>query len=178
MDFAPKRVARVVVAVLAGCALFAFLVFCVAVVIGFRPEVIRGASMEPALERGTLLLVRPVAPERLRLGDIVSFEDPRPGRERLVTHRVVGIERYGPQAREVTFRTRGDANRKPDPWHLSVDDRIGRKVIAVPAVGRLGLWLRRPWGWFVVFLTPAALLALSPLAGRESPLRASPQRSG
>src|SRR5437867_6489971 len=57
---------------------------------GFRPVVVYSGSMEPTLPVGSLLALEPAPSASIRVGDVITFRDPY-DRDRLVTHRVVGI---------------------------------------------------------------------------------------
>jgi len=86
---------------------------------------VEGASMEPALSPGDLIVYRRVGvvPKR---GDLVVFEHGGT----LVVHRVAG------QLRDGALRTRGDANRTLDVDPVVSADVRGQVLLVVPA-GRL-----------------------------------------
>jgi signal peptidase I len=81
----------------------------------------KGPSMNPTLKTGDSLRVTPYGDEFIRAGDVIVFRPP--GKERHVTHRVVSVNARG-------IRTRGDNNRKMDPWLLQPCDITGRVVSA------------------------------------------------
>ena len=110
---------------------------------GLRPLVVRSGSMEPTIATGSMVLVRRIAADEIRKGDIVAVE--RPDHTR-VTHRVLGIERHGRTA-ELTMK--GDANEDADAVPVTVR-RADRLVYQVPELGRVGAWLATPRGGFVV----------------------------
>ncbi len=100
---------------------------------GFAPTVIVSGSMGPSIQAGDVVLTSP--PTRSAdVGDVVSFRDR--GAERLVTHRVVGIEP------DESYRTRGDANASTDSMLVSPDDVVGLGRAVVPAVGLPLHWAR------------------------------------
>src|ERR1700694_1081851 len=81
---------------------------------GYQTTVISGGSMEPAIHRGSLVISRPVSPDGLQAGDIVTFR--RAEALASVTHRIVAVHEIdGKRA----FTTRGDANDAPDPNDIS-----------------------------------------------------------
>lgn len=67
-------------------------------------------SMRPVFGGESLLLMEPASFDELRVGDIVTYSEPRSGR--LVVHRLV--ERYRDR-----FVARGDANRRDDPGYVT-----------------------------------------------------------
>jgi signal peptidase I len=141
--------ALLVVAVLAVSGLVA------GAVCGYRVLVIRGGSMLPTLQVGDVVLSRSTAPAAVRPGDVVTFSHPALHGQ-AVTHRVVAIERIGDR---FVVRTRGDANQRDEQWTVGPDDRVGREVRRLPALGPWLLWLRD--GPAAV----AAVLLLSALLG-------------
>ncbi len=72
--------------------------------------------MKPTLVGPDLLYITPYRGGKLRRGDIIVFQVP--GSDRKVTHRVMSADTNG-------IRTRGDANRKVDPYLLQPNDIIG-----------------------------------------------------
>lgn len=96
-------------------------------------------SMDPAIPPGSVVVDRPVNPDRINAGDVVTFRVGRSddGGEQLVTHRVVAVHRV---RGELTFTTRGDANRVDDPGRRDASDVRGRVWFHLPEVG---LWRQR-----------------------------------
>ncbi|MGA5701104.1 signal peptidase I [Peterkaempfera bronchialis] len=96
-------------------------------------------SMAPTIPPGSVVVDRPVPPELIRTGDIVTFRAGRSpgGGEQLVTHRVVAVHssRVG-----LSFTTKGDANRVDDPGRRDASDVRGRVWFHLPQVG---LWRQR-----------------------------------
>ena len=93
-------------------------------------------SMRSGMPPGTLVVVRPVAPEKIMVGDVVSYQL-RSGRPEVVTHRVIteGVRPDG----ELIFRTKGDANRVPDQdWVRAVQVR-GRRWYSIRYLGYLNV---------------------------------------
>lgn len=126
----PRRWRRVPVLSLATALL---LVAVSRVLLGVGISTVLSGSMAPAYERGDLVLTRPVAVSRLRVGDVPVL--PAPGQDRPYVHRVVQLHDV-PGGRVV--RTQGDANPAPDAWSDRVADGTVPVVVAVvPGLGRL-----------------------------------------
>lgn len=106
---------------------------------GWQPTVITGRSMEPAIRRGDVIVVRPAPVAALIPGAVVTFVDPnRP--DRLITHRVVAVEPDG------RLRTKGDNNHDADPALVDPATVRGRAVLRVPFAGAPVVWaLDRRW---------------------------------
>lgn len=103
--------------------------------------IVAGGSMVPALELGTAVVVEPVDPASLRVGDIVSL---RSGAQRAIfTHRITRvIDRDG----AVWIETKGDANADVDPSITPATAVVGRVSVAVPKIGYLIALLSAPVG--------------------------------
>ncbi|WP_299030055.1 signal peptidase I [uncultured Thermanaerothrix sp.] len=106
---------------------------------GVRPFVVSGYSMKPTLVAGDLVIVQPVTPEAVRVGDIIQFRLPGGS----VVHRVVEIHRENNQ---LTFITQGDNNNvRDDP--ITPEQVQGRVVLVIPKVGWPTLWLKQVVQW-------------------------------
>ncbi|SFK14803.1 signal peptidase I [Cellulomonas sp. KH9] len=78
---------------------------------GSVPLTVLSGSMEPALPVGSLVVVRPVDPADVRIGDVVTYL-PHPNDPTAITHRVTGVTHRTDGGR--TFTMQGDANDAPD----------------------------------------------------------------
>ena len=119
-----------------------------------RPTfVVAGGSMAPAIAVGSAVIVEPVAPESIVVGDIVSL---RSGPDRAIfTHRVIRVvDRDG----TTWFETQGDANTGPDPSLTSETAVIGRVTTTIPAIGYLIALISSPSG--ITFVVALGLLLL------------------
>lgn len=102
---------------------------------GATPYTVTTGSMAPSLPVGTLVVVRPVAPRQVVIGDVVTYQL-RSDEPLTVTHRVVGVVAGADGTRR--FTTRGDANGAADPEPVRVEQVRGEVWYAVPHLGRLG----------------------------------------
>lgn len=94
--------------------------------------IVAGASMEPALQSGDLILVKPT--EQYHQGDIVAFATP----QGLVIHRIIG------GSAQAGFRTQGDNRSGPDLWRPTPDQIVGRSWIRIPGAGAVLMLVRSP----------------------------------
>src|SRR6478752_3117022 len=76
---------------LAFVALVAALVIVVPAVTGSTPYTILTSSMEPGLPPGTLVVVKPINPDDIVIGTVVTYQL-ESGEPTVVTHRVVAIQ--------------------------------------------------------------------------------------
>lgn len=111
---------------------------CVAVLVprlfGATPYTILTGSMEPGLRPGDLVVIRPVAPEDLSVGDVVTVQL-ESGVDTVVTHRVYAIQHRADG--DLQFITKGDAN--------DTVDRDPRLAVQI----RGELWYHVPYLGFV-----------------------------
>ncbi|HET7735081.1 MAG TPA: signal peptidase I [Nocardioidaceae bacterium] len=136
---------------------------------GATPYTVLTGSMTPALDPGTLIVVRPVDSEQVAVGDVVTYQL-RSGEPEVVTHRVVSVGINGDGER--IFRTRGDANSVADgEWVRSIQLR-GEVWYSVPHLGRVSTLMPRDVRRVLVLLVAATLLTYAALmfggAAREA----------
>ena len=99
---------------------------------GATPYAILTSSMKPGLPPGSLVVVRPVDPEDVAIGDVITYQLVS-GEPTVVTHRVVGI---GMNAKgERTFTTQGDANNVVDDKPVRPAQIKGELWYSVPHIG-------------------------------------------
>lgn len=129
---------------------------------GTTYALITGASMEPRLSEGDLVLLRERG--RYARGDVVGYEDDQLGR--LVLHRIVGGGERG-------FVLQGDANGHIDPTRPATTAIAGEEWLAIPRVGHLLEMARQPW---TAGLLATAILPLA--VGRGGRRRRRPGKGG
>jgi len=113
---------------------------------GAAPLVVLTGSMAPGISAGSVVVVRPVDPRSLAVGDVVTYEA-ADGSGALVTHRVTALGHDA--AGEVQLTTRGDANADAD-------------LDPVPASAVRGeLWYRVPWVGYASDLLSGSVAGLS-----------------
>lgn len=143
---------------LIGCVILTGIVALPSLAGGANSYVVLSQSMEPTLDPGDVVVVRSVPPSAVEEDDIVTYRASGPagdaGQDRL-THRVV--EKRQTES-GVVYRTKGDANDRPDPVPVSHDQVVGTVWFHVPVVGRLVLFAQRPLGLAVLLIGPGLLL--------------------
>ena len=119
--------------------LFAFSLLFVGIrALGMASFVVTGGSMEPTIHKGSLVIDEPVSADKLRLGDVITFDH----YDQTTTHRIVGIEG---SANGTMFSTKGDANQVSDPEPLTFPGRVGLVKLAVPGLGYAVAWMQYIW---------------------------------
>jgi signal peptidase len=127
-----------------------------AALVGRQSIVVAGGSMAPSIPVGSAIVVAPVDPATLAVGDVVSMNIG--GEHATFTHRVVAVI---DRADGRWIRTKGDANGTPDPTLVPATDVIGRVELALPYVGYLLALLSLPAGVIFVLGLAATLLAIA-----------------
>jgi signal peptidase len=119
--------------------LFAFSLLFIGIrAVGMATFVVTGASMEPTIHKGSLVIDQPVTADKLRLGDVITFDH----YDQTTTHRIVGIEG---SANGRMFSTKGDANQVTDPEPLTFPGQVGVVKLAVPGLGYAVAWMQYIW---------------------------------
>lgn len=94
--------------------------------------IVAGASMEPALHRGDLVITRRTG--AYEVGDVVAYRHPTVGP---VIHRIIAEQ-------DGRYTLQGDANDWTDSHDPTAEDVLGEEWIRLPGAGRLLLRLREP----------------------------------
>ncbi len=95
--------------------------------------IVAGASMEPHIHVGDLVLVRRA--HLYNVGDVVAYQNREMGR--VVLHRIIDVQGG-------RYVLKGDANSWVDGYHPTKEEVLGRMWARVPRLGRVLEWLRQP----------------------------------
>jgi signal peptidase len=124
----------------------------VAFFIGGHFSVIMTGSMEPTIPVGSIVTIKKVNPEDVKVGDIITFK----AGESAVMHRV--IEKVVENS-SYYFRTKGDANEVPDPWIVKPENVYGALMLTIPYYGYLIHYAGTPIGFAFFILVSTILVA-------------------
>ena len=137
---------------------------------GLGTFIVTGGSMEPSIQKGSLVLVQPVSPSEVTVGDVITFQQ----YDQTTTHRVTSIAAtaLGP-----VFTTKGDANVIADPEDKTFAGQVGVVRVALPVAGYLTSSVQAYWR---LVLTLVAAITFFACAGvlvlrRESSPAAMPK---
>ncbi len=103
--------------------------------LGYEVYNVTSGSMEPALPVGSVIYVRPAAPESVQAGDIIAYRVDAA----VITHRVVE-NRFV----EGVFVTKGDANEREDFSNVRYADLIGVVTYHIPYLGNYLMIYSKP----------------------------------
>lgn len=123
--------------------------------IGFTPYTVLSGSMEPNYHVGSIVYVKKVDPTTLKVGDAITFHITG---NVVATHRI--IEVHGEGTSDLSFRTKGDANKTEDGI-TPASSVIGKVAFSIPLLGYVSAFLQRPVGLICVIGTSAAVLIIS-----------------
>jgi signal peptidase len=126
-----RTVSKVTVGLFAGSAVAFAVVYAALLAGGYRPVAVYSGSMTPTIPVGGLAVDRTISAKDVRVGDVITFNDPYM-KGRMVTHRVVSII---PTPKGLAYRTKGDANPARDPWTIRLNGQVGRVAFSVPVAG-------------------------------------------
>ena len=159
-----QKVLTVVGAVL--CVIFGFMLICNIVIVikgnvspdrppsvlGVTPMVVLSGSMSgdapDHIEAGDLIFAKPVQPEDLKIGDIITYMEGKTA----VTHRIIGIN-VGEDGK-LLFDTKGDANNTADTDPVHQDNLVGIYTGRIPMVGDLAIFMQTPLGMIIFIGVP------------------------
>lgn len=121
----------VVLAVLAGLLI-------IPKAMGYEEMAVLTGSMEPNYPVGALIFVKEEDPEKLKVGDVITY---RLDEDTVVTHRIVEINRD-----EQTVTTKGDANEDKDGSPVSYSNIVGKAHFKVPYLGFIAMNIKTSKG--------------------------------
>jgi signal peptidase len=121
-------------------------------ILGLQTFVVLSGSMEPYYHVGSVIYVKEVPPETLKVGDDISFLITE---NTVATHRIVEVLRDGSSLR---FRTKGTANTTTDD-PVPQDRVLGKVVGTIPLLGYLFDFVKHPPGTYIT-LAAATVMVL------------------
>ena len=128
-----------ILSAIAFTALFGLCLSFVAIrVLGYGSFIVTGGSMEPTIHLGSLVIVQPVDPHAVQIGDVITFQQ----YGQTTSHRVIAI---GQNSTGLTFKTKGDANAVADPEDKTFPGEVGVVRLATPGIGFAALYLQAYW---------------------------------
>ncbi len=124
-------------------------------VLPYKVYTVLSGSMEPTLHVGSVVVLRPISADQIKVGDIITFQRPnKPGT--YITHRVVSLTST---AQGQAFITRGDANGIEDAWTIPARGPGLKLWFDLPLLGYLFAIMQSPVGRICFILAPALILA-------------------
>lgn len=126
-------------------------------------------SMTPTIPVGSIVVVRPVDPGTLKVGDVATYQKTE-GKSDYITHRIVAID---DSTSPTTFTFKGDANRAADLDPVSAKQIRGRVWFHVPHLGSVRDALHGTGGASLLAILALATYAVSQALGAWGDRRAT-----
>ncbi|GAA4174818.1 signal peptidase I [Gryllotalpicola koreensis] len=120
------------------------------------PLTVLTGSMRPHLPPGTLLVVRPVKPADIRIGDVVTYEPNPNDTTTVISHRVIAITSNSDGTR--TFTVKGDANNAADAPVMQ-KQVVAKLWYSVPLMGWVNAYVGGVHRGWMIPIAAALLLA-------------------
>jgi signal peptidase len=127
---------------------------------GYKPFIVLSGSMEPAIKAGDLIITKKIAPEKVAVGDVISF---RVENDIIVSHRVTEINTEG----GVSFLTKGDANVGMDAVEVQPETIEGLYIWRGSGWGRVAIFLQTPIGMLAFVVIPLCLFIVYDVVSRS-----------
>ncbi len=121
------------------------------IVDGYYSSVIMSGSMEPAVPIGSIVVVKRVNPDDVKVSNIIVFQRSDSKTLHRVIDKIVENDSY-------YFKTKGDANEDPDPWTVQPEQIQGSLFLTIPYYGYLLYYAGTPIGFVLMVIIPATLL--------------------
>lgn len=121
---------------------------------GWHLDIVYGGSMEPAVKVGSLVVIQPVKPEAIKVGDVITYRSAAES-GMVTTHRVMEVIHNDGSP---VFRTKGDANEDPDINPVAADELVGKLAFNIPYLGYLVPFVRNPLGMILLIGLPVAAI--------------------
>ncbi len=113
-------------------------------IFGLKVFTVLSPSMEPTYKTGSVIYVKSVKPEDLKVNDVITFSI---SETTTATHRIIEIlpENNG----TLYFQTKGDANKVKDASPVHEANIIGTPVFTIPYLGYLASFIQNPRGKYL-----------------------------
>ncbi len=120
---------------------------------GIKPLVVLSGSMEPTYHVGSLIYVAGTKPEKLKVGDAVTYM--MDDHETMITHRIIEVD---PENQCVY--TKGDANQVADGGAVGYSQIVGKAIFSIPKMGYLANYFTTGSGTIVLITGVIVILIL------------------
>jgi len=121
---------------------------------GWHLDIVYGGSMEPAIKIGSLVVIKPVQPQDIKVDDIITYRSAAES-GMVTTHRVIEVMHNDGS---LVFRTKGDANEDPDINPVAANELVGKLALDIPYLGYLAPLLRTRLGMILLIGLPVAAI--------------------
>lgn len=120
-------------------------------IFGYKAYIISSNSMFPNIKNGDTIIVKEVEQEKLKVGDVISFQR----EEEIITHRI--IEVIGLNEKK-EYITKGDNNNIQDDNTIKYEDIEGLAILRIPLLGKIIILLENKI--YLIFLILIVIILL------------------
>ena len=147
-----KKIKEIVSIVIVVALLTPAIIYAIPFIVdGYYSSVIMSSSMEPTIPIGSIVVVKRVNPDDVKVSDIIVFQRSDSKTLHRVIDKIVENDSY-------YFKTKGDANEDPDPWTVQPEQVNGALLLTIPYYGYLIYFAGTSIGFVLMVIIPATLL--------------------
>lgn len=122
--------------------------------LGTRFFIVLSDSMKPEFQAGDLIISKTTAPEKLGVGDNITFFN-RSGD--VITHQIHELKVIDGQS---VFVTKGINNESIDEEYVYNSQIIGKYTFSIPKLGIVINFLKSTWGYILFIATPLLYICI------------------
>lgn len=152
-----KKVLNIITSVFVGMMVVLVLALVGVRLLGVQTYVVLSGSMEPTYPTGSLLYVKHIDTNELKIGDPITF---MVDEDTVATHRIIEILPDEEDSSILRFRTQGDANNSPDGTAVHYKNVIGKPILCIPYMGYVANFVQNPPGKYLAIGAAAILIVL------------------
>ena len=149
-----KKIWNLITSVLIGLVALLAVALVGVRVFGLDVYVVLSPSMEPAYMTGSVIYVKEVDTDQLKVNDPITFYL---SGDTIATHRIIEVTEVNGQT---AFRTQGDANELEDAAAVLVSQVVGKPIFTIPYMGYLVTYIHSPSGRYATIGVGAVLLLM------------------
>ena len=132
---------------------------------GIFPMIVLTDSMYPEIQSGDLIICHTEDPERVKVGDVISFFDPVSSDSTVVTHRVQEITTD--ETGGLAWVTKGDANNVQDAVVVPAENLVGVYRSRIAGAGNIAIFMQTTQGLTICVVCPIILLVAYDMVRRR-----------
>lgn len=153
-----KKIGDILTTVLVVLVIICVILLVGVRLVGLKPYAVLSGSMEPEYPVGSLIYVKNIDINKLKVGDDITF---MLDEDTLATHRIVEIIPDEEDSSIVRFRTKGIANEYADSGLVHSKNVVGKPVFDIPYLGYFSSYIQTPPGLYIAIAGGIIILLLA-----------------
>ncbi len=129
-----KKILKIILNVILVIILVFLICLLLLPIFGINNKVVVSGSMEPNIHVGSLIYIKTVSFDNLKVGDVITYSLG----DSTITHRIISID-YD----SLTCVTKGDANESIDLSAVSSSQIVGKVFIIIPLLGYVVYFIKQ-----------------------------------